>query len=206
MPINFLVTDIVTIDGTFIQKHKSLLSKESLFTLRTLNNTALEVLDVGNLTCPDKSYIKVKPKFKKARARAIFFERDDLLNSSFNKPNVEYLPIEELLKDYDPFERLSREIGVSFKKEDAPIGLLEEKQVEHVIPGNRLVLRAGEPKSLIWDWGRVRFFLEQPPSERRPIPITELDGSYLILDGNHRICAAILRGDQFIPVIKLNLK
>jgi len=228
---NILVPNTTYINETLAKLSTTPTLKQSLEILRSLNCEPATVASTGNIEMPAKSFIRLvtvdtsHSLYNNGVRVVVYFTMDEQLNNTFEfstayveyllikellkdydpfgTANVEYLLIEELLKNYDPFKRLSGEIEASFKEEDTPIGLLEEKQAEHVIPGNRLVLRAGKPKSLIWDWGRIRFFLEQPPSERSPIPVTKLDGSYLILDGNHRICAAILRGDQFIPVIKL---
>lgn len=203
MVINFSVTDAVTIDKKSILRQKRLFSNETLFMLKLFSDVTLEVLAIGNAP---SLYIKVGPKFNKnlAKPAVIFFGGDDLLNSSFKPVNKFNMPIEELLNKYDPFERLSEEIGALFKKEDALTGLLAEKQTDYVTPADRIILRMREPKLLVWDWGRVRFFLEQPLLERNPIPILKLKDSYIILDGNHRACAAILRGDKYIPVVILS--
>lgn len=48
-----------------------------------------------------------------------------------------------------------------------------------------------------WHWGRVRFLLENPVED--PIVIAIYDEERLVVrDGNHRLCAAILRGEEKI--------
>jgi hypothetical protein len=47
-----------------------------------------------------------------------------------------------------------------------------------------------------WHWGRVRFLVENPTED--PIIIKNGTKGLYVPDGNHRLCAAILRGDPAI--------